>query len=439
MSTLRADKLQTLAGTSKDIAKLVDDSTIVDSASFSSDAEFNAAKVGKISLDAQKRTRSTSFIAGTEEVSGATTRDAFVVGRNVTGATDCHGFADRTVMSGVTDAGTYGSFDCTARLDGANTQNHVFTFQDRVIYNGSGVLQNSAGFLSRAQHTGTGTIAKRIGVDVAGVEVTGGGAVTEQTGVLVRDITAGAAKVGVNIEQATGFALYANGGARSFHKGGFRIGVDDESSVPLSVGAPGSSNFYVLPSAGNVQLGASGASVLQLLTESAVRAEISTSGNGYGFRPGADNAQPLGATNRRWSQLFAGTATISTSDAREKTAVRQFNVAEVAAAKDLAKEIGAFRFLAAVAEKGDSAREHIGMTVQRAIEVMESHGLDPFGYSFICYDEWDAQSEIRDEKGDAVVREAEPAGNRYSFRFEGLLAFIAAGFEARLAALEAAL
>ena len=418
MSTLRADKLQTLAGTSKDIAKLVDDSTIVDRASFSSDAEFNAAKSGKISLDAQKRVRSTSFIAGTEEVSGATTRDAFVVGRNVTGATDCHGFADRTVMSGVTDAGTYGSFDCTVKLDGSNTQNHVFTFQDRVEYRGSGVLQNSAGVLCRPAHSGTGTIEKRIGVDVGGVEVTGGGAVTEQTGVLVRDLSAGSAKVGVNIEQSTGYALYANGGARSFHKGGFRIGVDDASSVPLSVGAPGAPNFYVLPTAGNVQLGASGASVLQLLTESAVRAEISTSANGYGFRPGADNTQPLGATNRRWSQLFAGTATISTSDAREKTEVRQLSAAEIAAAKGLAKEIGAFRFLAAVAEKGDSAREHIGMTVQRAIEVMESHGLDPFAYSFICFDEWED-------------------GDRYSFRFEGLLAFIAAGFEARLAALEA--
>ena len=457
---------------------------LVDRSDFTSDAAFNANKSGKLSRDASGRLRTQSFVAGTEELSGAATRDAFVAGRNVTGATDCHAFADRTVMSGVTDAGTYGSFDCTVKLDGSNTQNHVFSFQDRVEYRGSGILQNSAGFYSRMQHSGSGSILKRIGVDVAGVEVTAGGSVTEQIGVLVRDLVAGTAKVGLNIEQSAGFAIYANGGARSFHKGSFRVGVDDASSVPFSVGAPSSPSMFLNPVAGAGIVGVSGDNAWRLQTNSGTRLEVLASSNGYTVRPGADNSQPLGDVTRRWSQLFAGTATISTSDAREKTEVRTLSGAEIAAAKDLAKEIGVFRFLAAVEEKGDAAREHIGMTVQRAIEVMKAHGLDPFAYSFICYDEWEDQythhaavyeqifvpaiyemvqiPDIFDEAGN-LLQEARfiegvkleesyhkqgeliseawdelvtPAGNRYSFRFEGLLAFIAAGFEARLSALE---
>lgn len=149
-------------------------------------------------------------------------------------------------------------------------------------------------------------------------------------------------------------------------------------------------------------------------------------------RPSADGAFSLGAAGQRWSVVYASTGTINTSDAREKTAVRTMTTAEVAAAKQLAAEIGGFKFISAIAAKGEpNARTHIGMTVQRAIEVMESHGLDPFAYGFICFDSWPAQA----------ATEAEPAraaGDRYSFRPDELLLFLARGFEARLAALEAA-
>lgn len=204
--------------------------------------------------------------------------------------------------------------------------------------------------------------------------------------------------------------------------------------------------------------------------------------------PSADNTYDLGSASLGWKEIFADNGTINTSDARRKTAVRSLADAEIAAAKDLSKEIGAFQFLAAVAEKGDSARLHIGMTVQRAIEVMQSHGLDPFRYSFICYDEWDdeyqdipavearsatpeqpAQYESREVRETVIIDgeereivrtelveisprvpaqeaiEAKPAerkliragGNKYGFRVHELLLFIARGIESRLTALEA--
>src|SRR5690606_32932035 len=101
---------------------------------------------------------------------------------------------------------------------------------------------------------------------------------------------------------------------------------------------------------------------------------------------------------------------------------------------------GAYQWLASIEGKGhENARLHIGMTVQRAIEVFVAHGLDPMRYGCICYDEWEAQPERTvehgaeyDEDGNVakeayseVVEAALPSGNRYSFRMDELMAFIA--------------
>lgn len=173
-----------------------------------------------------------------------------------------------------------------------------------------------------------------------------------------------------------------------------------------------------------------------------------------GPRPNSDNTVSNGAAGNRWSVIYAGNGTINTSDAREKTAVRALTDSEIAAAKELSKEIGAFKFLSAVAEKGEAARTHIGMTVQRAVEIMTAHGLDPMAYGFICFDKWDAsthravveaKSAVLDEHGNVVQPAVEaqdaviqPGGDRYGFRTDQLLLFIAQGFEARLTALEGA-
>jgi hypothetical protein len=117
--------------------------------------------------------------------------------------------------------------------------------------------------------------------------------------------------------------------------------------------------------------------------------QITVEASGH-FRPGADNTQTLGSASFRWSTVYAGTGTINTSDGREKTAIAPLTDVEVAAAKDLTRELGGFKFLSSIADKGDAARTHIGMTVQRAIEIMKGHGLDPMAYAFICYDKWEA-------------------------------------------------
>jgi len=193
---------------------------------------------------------------------------------------------------------------------------------------------------------------------------------------------------------------------------------------------------------------------MDICTSSANRMRVTST---Y-LRPSNNNAMSLGDGTNRWTEVFAINGTINTSDAREKTAVAALTDAELTAAKQLAKEIGTFKFLSAIAEKGDAARNHVGMTVQRAIEIMQANGLNPFAYGFICYDKWEDQvrhyeatSEVPavlDEDGN-VIQEAIPAqpertevdavaGDRYGFRVDQLLLFIARGFEARLSALEGA-
>lgn len=161
--------------------------------------------------------------------------------------------------------------------------------------------------------------------------------------------------------------------------------------------------------------------------------------NGY-FSPVGDGIYDIGWGSGRVKNIFAVNGTINTSDARLKNDVRAMSDPETEAAKAIAKEIGFWTWK----EQADmnDVREHCGLTVQRAIEIMESFGLDPFNYGFICYDKWDEHTVVSEygpanEDGtENPIYKTIPAGDRYSFRLEELNLFIAKGFEARLSALE---
>lgn len=203
------------------------------------------------------------------------------------------------------------------------------------------------------------------------------------------------------------------------------------------------------------------------------------------IKPEYTNIFSLGAANNAWKDIYAQDTSINLSDARKKTEVVGFTQDELNASKQLSKEIGTYKWLSAIQEKGENARKHIGMTVQRAIEVMEANNLNPFDYGFIGYDEWQDEFEtipaieakeawVEEVKGTRYeiktipATEDEPerqevievekvigtiehpaieakeayriqtkvAGSIYSFRYTELLSFIARGFEERLTALE---
>jgi hypothetical protein len=151
--------------------------------------------------------------------------------------------------------------------------------------------------------------------------------------------------------------------------------------------------------------------------------------------PSSDNTFSAGRASFRYSVVYAGTGAINTSDAREKTPLIALTPGELAAAKELGKAIGTYKWLDMVAKKGKDARIHIGVTAQDVIRIMLNNGLDAMQYGLVCYDIWDA-SEAVDIKG---ARKMHLAGDRYGIRYDELMMFIAAGFEARLSALEAAL
>ena len=188
--------------------------------------------------------------------------------------------------------------------------------------------------------------------------------------------------------------------------------------------------------------------------------------------PSKHGVYNIGSSAVRWKDIYNKDGVVGSSDARLKTTVKVFTQNELNASKELSREIGTYQWLDSVKEKGDNARKHIGMTVQRAIEIMENNNLNPFEYGFICYDEWEttyksAQPAIEakevwteeikrfNDNGEefvyqtieheAIKGQAEilpntiverEEGNIYSFRYTELLAFITRGFEERLTLLE---
>jgi len=430
-----------------------------------------ADPVGDAGLALATPARSTQFIAGTEVLTAPATRDAFVVGRNLTGATDCHAFADRTIMDAITDSGTYGVFDATTKLRGSHTQNHLYAYQDRVAYQGTGTLTETASLYSATVHSGTGTITTRYGVSVYDCIPSGGGVLSAQIGLYVRDLTGGTSNVGLNIAQTTGYAIFANGAAKSKHMGRFGLGAEADASTMLHVeGGSGGSNAAIYvnkttgwsfyhPGTGKLHNAGEGGFGLQqnidsvaltvageatgprayvdttttqayfgatggdypigFVANGAQRLEITGSATSYTLQPGADNTQPLGAAGKRWSVVYAGTGAINTSDAREKEQVRALSTAERAVAVRCKALLKAFKFTSSVAVKGSAARTHFGVLAQDVAAAFTAEGLNASNYALYCYDEYPATY-------DTTGQQLAPAGDRYGIRYDELMAFMIA-------------
>jgi hypothetical protein len=132
------------------------------------------------------------------------------------------------------------------------------------------------------------------------------------------------------------------------------------------------------------------------------------------LQPSTDNTKTLGAASARWSTVYAGTGTINTSDAREKTDLVQIDDAVLDAWGDVS--LITFRWLQSIQEKGDeAARWHFGVIAQQVRDAFIARGLDGTKYGLLCYDEWNAKSEVIDDDGN-VVQSAIEAGNRWGIR-----------------------
>lgn len=172
-------------------------------------------------------------------------------------------------------------------------------------------------------------------------------------------------------------------------------------------------------------------------------------------RPNTDNTYPLGAPTYRWSAVYSATPAISTSDGRFKTGIQDIDDIVLDAWSMV--EFQQYRFIESVDTKGDAARLHVGVIAQQVKIAFENHGVDPFLYGILCYDQWDELPEVLEfvpeetdidgeivkEAKTIVVQEFRAAGDRYSIRYEEALTLEAAlmrrttkRLEARLAELE---
>jgi len=124
-----------------------------------------------------------------------------------------------------------------------------------------------------------------------------------------------------------------------------------------------------------------------------------------GFSPSVDNAYVLGGPSNRWTTVYATTALINTSDARQKQQGRSLSDAERAVAIKVKGLIKTFKYNAAVEKKGDAARIHVGVYAQELSDAFASEGLDATQYGMFCYDELEST-------------------NVYGVRYEELLAFV---------------
>ncbi|HCM6589747.1 TPA: tail fiber domain-containing protein [Klebsiella quasipneumoniae] len=176
--------------------------------------------------------------------------------------------------------------------------------------------------------------------------------------------------------------------------------------------------------------------------------------------PRTDNVMSCGSSGYRWTQVFAANSTISTSDKRKKTNIRQISPAEIRAFYEIAMLNSVWQWLDKYQTEGDDARLHSGPTVQDAIEIMDKYGLDWTMYSCFCHTLQDAvpavveswedeyrtipakpaiyeedgvtirqeaeeeRVELVREAGSRVIKEAEPAVDEYAFRKEELLFWI---------------
>lgn len=149
-----------------------------------------------------------------------------------------------------------------------------------------------------------------------------------------------------------------------------------------------------------------------------------------------DNAIDLGSSSNRFDDIYATNGTIQTSDANEKQDVAELDEAEkrvAVAAKGLIRK---YRWIDAVAEKGDDARIHVGIIAQDLQAAFTAEGLDASRYAmFISTTWWEATETYTDDDGVEQTRvntyetaEEAPEGaterTRLGVRYPELLAFI---------------
>jgi hypothetical protein len=235
-------------------------------------------------------------------------------------------------------------------------------------------------------------------------------------------------------KQTAGAAI--NVGTNPVRCGALGVGASETSSgritatgkiVGLLIGATDACSLY--------RLAGTNHAVWQRDTQSSNRWHVRLTTRS--LTPDANNARNCGSSGNRWDNVYTYSV-IGTSDGTLKQQVEPLTLTEVQCAASLATCFRTFRWNSSVASKGDGARTHTGCVAQEVEQVLRQHGLDPRKYAFWVEEVWfERDGECGDSLEDFVPGTAPCCHTRYAIRYDELLSFICAGFEARLASLEA--
>lgn len=147
--------------------------------------------------------------------------------------------------------------------------------------------------------------------------------------------------------------------------------------------------------------------------------------------PRTTKAISCGHSSYLWTTVYAQTATINTSDIREKQAIDDIPDEVLDAWGEV--NFKQYKLNDSVNEKGfENARFHTGLIAQEIMEVFTKHGLDPTKYGLFCHDEWDVHEDPKDETSPVVEHK-----DAYALRYEEALCLEAAYQRRRLDRLEA--
>lgn len=155
---------------------------------------------------------------------------------------------------------------------------------------------------------------------------------------------------------------------------------------------------------------------------------VGFSGNGVNFRTynkagtaAVNGYTNLGSGSYRWKQLFATTATISTSDRNLKKDIHQLTDTHL----DFFLKLQPVSFLF---KDGESGRTHIGFIAQDVEQAMSECGLTDLDFAGFCKDQKVEVFFEEDENGDKIEKERpilDENGNPeyiYSLRYEEFIA-----------------
>ena len=321
--------------------------------------------------------------------------------------------AEQTKLAGIAAGATVNDTDSNlknrANHTGTQTAATISDF-DTEVANNTAVAANTAK-VSNATHTGdvTGSTA----LTIADNAVTAAKISATDT---TFNINATTGNVGMGVLADSANALRTLGGTADFSddaSGGTQaIYVRNTSSTGTSAivqliaqtgGTSYTKNLNIdLNSANNTLQTAFG-------TGDGIGVALSNSNGGSGSETGAyyptfDNKTTLGLSGKRWSVMYAGSASIISSDRNLKEEIEELSDAELRVAQACKGLVKRFKF------KGGT-RKHIGVIAQDVRDAFTAESLDAHEYGLFCSDTW-----TDEDTGEEVTQ--------LGIRYEELLAFI---------------